>query len=239
MKKSSLSILFLIVFGLVSACNQISEPIVIITPEPLPTTVLQQATRFYEASETPGAESVDFVIDTNLLEKNGIPYQLTKGDNWYKYTSPEGDFSVLIPGGQPPAESIVTAENPIEAEIFRVESHNLGALNQQYIDYYDMVSSDLTEGEIFGDLDKYVLYERSNVDGKIVEDRQIQLNDTVGRELVLNMTSMGNPDIQFPMYARIFIEDGRFYQLYTVGIGEFGENDRLFLDSFVLNVNEE
>ena len=216
------------------------SPILIITPMPLPTTVPNQLELLREVREDPDIDSVEFVIDTTILEEGRVPFQLNGGENWYKYSPSDEHFSILIPGGLAPQESnIEQTVNGTNVDVNIVQSFDMSELNQQAIAYFDL--PEISAGSF--DVDKFLddigiliyFYDKSVLAHEIDELTKIQLDGFPGRELIVSLTHENVPDAELEMHIRYFVIGDTIYQLTTYGLGKFSEKDERFLESFTIN----
>ncbi len=147
---------------------------------------------------------------------------------WSEYSSPEGEFSVLMPGTPTKQiRSVQTASGPLDAHMFLVE-HGGVAYMVAFSDYPTMVIQDRPSQLILdGARDGAV----ANANGKLLGESMVSLNGHQGREL--DIEPMGG---KVTIRARIFLVDHRLYQVMvlTPKGKDFSGDVRKFLDSFSL-----
>lgn len=210
---------------------------------PLPTTVPDQATRLAQACEEAEKRrgvSVDFVIDVEAFKDGHSSFCLSLGDNWYKYTSTDGGFSVLLRGTDPPNESVVdqavTANDAIKVNV--VQSEYLGpAISASAVTFFNLQTLNIGKLSAIEFLETFTfeyLESLGDVDVEIAEEINIQLNDYPGKDLLVTFS-----DQQSELYSRIrvYVIDHTIYQLTAVGVPDevLGDNGERFLNSFTLN----
>ncbi|MBP7688050.1 MAG: hypothetical protein KA765_09085 [Thermoflexales bacterium] len=223
-------------------------PVSIIEPIPLPTTVPNQAALIKKATRT---NLVDFVIDTRQLEQGVVPWWFQTRSAWYKYTSPDGAFSVLMRGGIAPEESTLkefvnTAANgsilmeligPAAAEVKVVQAEYLMSENQSvaYFEAPALTSGESTSEEMLKSFDvAQIMGAIAKVE--VISDRRIQLNGFPGRDVLIRVATKNNPDVKIELHFRCYIVGNTVYQLLYGGSGKSAhETEARFLDSFTLH----
>lgn len=226
-------------------------PVSIIEPIPLPTTVPNQAALIKTATrdEVP----VNFVIDTRELNHGVVPWWFATRSVWYKYTSPDGTFSVLMRGGRAPEESTLqeivgTASNgsilkelmsPATAEAKVVKTAYLMSENQAVV-YFEapaLTSGESTPEELLKSLDIAQMM-GAIAEVEIISDRRIQLTGFPGRDVLIRVAAKDSPDVKVELHFRCFIVGNTVYQL-LYGDGSWGksghETEERFLNSFTLH----
>lgn len=147
---------------------------------------------------------------------------------WNEFKSPQGEFSILIPGTPTKqTRSVETPSGPLEAHMFLAEQGDV-AYMVAYSDYPTMVIRDRSSKLILdGARDGAV----ANAHGTLVRESVVSLNGNHGRELEIEPAG-GKVTIQ----ARIFLVGHRLYQVMvlTPKGTDFTEDVRKFLDSFTL-----
>ena len=117
---------------------------------------------------------------------------------WQNYTSKEGNYSAQMPG-TPKSQSQQEAGLTVHADT--VELSN-GAYAVSY--------TDLPKGAPF-DLDGAVKGVVSGMKGELVQSKEITLEGKPGREFTFKIPGKGAGA------ARLFVKDGRLYQLIVAG----------------------
>lgn len=222
-----------------------------IIPPPLPTTLPDQQAQLDEAAQNK-VNSVDFAIDTTLLEASSIPFRFKNGDNVYKYSSPNGAYSVLLYGSDRPAGiGGIGGGFPANVfgnavEYFGVEASDFTGLVSNNVWYYTDPS--LTKGEQTPE--QYLaLFADSPVGGVIgilgmasatvVEQHEIQLQGFPGRDFILEVSPNAGGNASFDARLRVFVVEDMVYQLFASnksgGTLDDSETSVWFLDSFTLN----
>lgn len=159
-------------------------------PPPLPTTLPDQQARLAEAKEN-RVESVDFVIDTAELEEWRSPVFSPAGSFWYKYTSQDGRFSIIMHGFNPPNEASAPRafENSTVA-VQRIQTDYISGGSYHTIDYFDepsLINGHVTAQEYldaFLDsfLDRAIILSGFSGAPEVVSETNIQMNGYPGRD---------------------------------------------------------
>jgi hypothetical protein len=211
-------------------------PVTKVVPVPLPTTIPNQAELLAQAAEE-GRNSVDFVIDTMELDDGKVPWRFATGANWYKYTSPGGEFSILMLSSIPPKQASDSNPQQYEDNEVNVVSSSFAVpMIVHRVIYYDAPGSVVGDVETKGFLDAYQFSDTT----KIIQQTDIELGGYHGREFVGRIWTEGEPDLQFDMRTRIYVIEGSVYRLIVTGVDPeevFGENGDRFLDSFTPNTS--
>lgn len=202
--------------------------IIQITPAPLPTTRPDQAALLDQAAEEE-VYSVDFVIDTMALENGIVPWRFANGTNWYKFTSPEGEFSVLMLSSIPPEHKSGRKGNIVTSSFAT-------PLTFHSVAYYE--EPELTRGNVTAKefLDAYQFDDTTET----IEQRDIKLDGYYGREFIQRINIDRDPKEQFDMRTRIYIVGNKVYRLSVTAWNPdevFGDNADRFLNSFTLNIS--
>ena len=209
-----------------------SEPPVIeIVPVPLPTVMPDQAALLAQVAEE--GNSVDFVIDIMELEDGKVPWQLALKVNWYKYTSPGGEFSsLMLSGPLPDTEVGVSSRQGYgKGEAKRVSSAFATPMLMHMVTYYDTPEAVGKDVKIEEFLDGYQFSDTA----EMIEQTDIELGGYRGCEFVLRIRAEGEPDYQFDMRARVYVIEGTVFELRVTAVDPeevFGANGDRFLDSF-------
>lgn len=228
-----------------------TSPVSIITPIPLPTTVPNQAALIKKA--TRDDVPVDFVIDTQELNHGVVPWWFATRSVWYKYTSPDGAFSVLMRGGRAPEESTLqevvgTAPNgsilkelmsPATAGAKVVKTAYLMSENQAvtYFEAPALTSGESTPEELLKSLDIAQMM-GAIAEVEVISDRRIQLNGFPGRDVLIRTATKDSSDVKVELHFRCFIVGNMVYQLTYGGFGESAHTtEERFLNSFTLHVS--
>jgi len=230
------------------ASNATSEkPVTIIVPLPLPTTLPDQQARLEEASKN-RVTSVDFVIDAAELETRSIPYRFAQGENWYKYTSQDGAYSVLLFGSERPTRLVdfeaVVFNNPVKYQaVYADDPTGLATNAVSTFSHPQLVSGKLTPEEYLE------LLANSLPDGAIIPTRiasvniinqdNIQLEDYPGRDFIIEVLPNEGGNASFIARLRVYVVGNTVYQLYAANVlndtTDDNENTVRFLNSFTLN----
>ncbi len=211
-------------------------PVIIITPIPLPTAVPNQAELIKKATRD---HPVDFVIDTQQLKNGVVPWWFYRFDNWYKYMSSDGTFSVLMHGGIAPKETTLKEMlGPSHADAKVVKADYL-MLDNQAVTYFQnpaLISGELTPEQFIDSFD-FAETLRPIAKVEVISDKRIQLNGFPGRDVLLENTSEDDPQVKIKMHVRFYVVGNMVYQLTYVGSGDPSshEVENRFLDSFTLN----
>ncbi len=215
-------------------------PISIIKPIPLPTTVPNQAALIKKATRT---DPVDFVIDTQQLEHGVAPWWFFTRSIWYKYTSSDGAFTVLMHGGIAPKESTLNELlGPSYANAKVVKADYLGEENQaiSYFEIPALASGQSNPAEVLKSAD---LAKLAGAAAKIevVADHPIQLSGYPGRELLIQLTSQDLPTVKMALHIRLYVVGKMLYELIYAGFGKsaYDDTEDRFLNSFTLNISAQ
>lgn len=150
-----------------------------------------------------------------------------KANTWRTFSSPEGRFSVLMPG-TPLAhkQNVQTPVGALALNIFLVERGNK-SYGVSYSDYpKDLVENGSSDSILSGAQAGSV----ANVKGRVVAEKKIALGQHPGREYQLSTPQGG-------YRARIYLVGERLYQNIVMGPVTPSEDADKFFDSFQL-VNE-
>jgi hypothetical protein len=212
-------------------------PVSIIEPIPLPTSVPNQAALLKDATR---AKPVGFVIDTQQLEHGVVPWWFQSLDNWYKYTSPDGAFSILMHGGIAPKESTlnnILGKPGLEVKVVKADYLMSEMQAVTYFEDPALISGELTAGQILESLDPtQLLGAVANVE--VVADTRIQLSGFPGRDLLVKVAAKGKPDMKTDIHIRFYVVGSTVYQLTFGGFGKSAhETEERFLNSFTLHVS--
>jgi hypothetical protein len=205
-------------------------------PVPLPTTVPDQAAQLAQAADKK-VNSVDFVIDTMELEEGKVPWRFATGTNWYKYTSPEGEFSILMLSSVAP--EYATSPNATRydtSEVHLVSSTFPIPMLMHTVVYYDLSKKTVGDEELTDFLDKYPFTDTAS----IIRQTEIELDGYRGREFVRRTNSEGETDVQFDMRTRVYVVENTVYEISVSAWDPeevFGGNGNRFLDSFTLSTS--
>lgn len=148
-----------------------------------------------------------------------------------EFQSKEGRFKVLIPGTPKELERSTAG---IRTKMYVIEIKNNGAYMAAYADKPGTkdAKDDVIEKVLKASRDGVI----SNFNGKLLKDSSIKLNDKYpGRDFEVELEF---PDDKSKRLARlrIYLVDGRLYQVHVLGTKEFVTSDEAtkFLDSFAL-----
>ncbi len=212
-------------------------PISIIEPIPLPTTVPNQAALIKKATRT---DPVNFVIDTQQLEHGVVPWWFRTLSTWYKYTSPDGAFSVLMRGGIAPEESTLNELLGPSHAVAKVVKADYLMSEIQAVTYFEvpaLTADKSTPEEVLKSLDLAQLGGAA-AQVEVVADTGIQLNGFPGRDLLIKIATKDKPDMKTDWHVRFYIVGSTVYQLTFGGFGKSAhETEERFLNSFTLHVS--
>lgn len=194
---------------------------------------LEEATKRKRSSVT-----VDFVIDVSELKNGATPVQLYYGDNWYKYTSPDDAFSVLMRGSFGPTESTYTTTiGNSYLEIKAVEAAYLLS-ERQIVNTFEIPSTVIDDVTLEQFLDSLDPTTRLTTDANAIIDaaNRIQLDGIPGREWIFRVTTDDNPKPTQPIHVRIYVVGRTAYHLTFGGVlPDANETGERFLNSFTLH----
>ncbi len=210
-------------------------PVTIIEPIPLPTTVPNQAEQINKATIN---HPVDFVIDTQQLKRGVVPPRFMSLDTWYKYTSPNGAFSVLMHGGLAPQESTLDELLSTAPPGVKVVKANYLMMENQAVSYFEppaLTSGELTPEQILDAYD-FARLMGAVAEVEIISDDRIQLSGFPGRDVLLRAVLKDGSDVKAEMHVRVYIVGNTVYQLTYAGFGKSThETEMRFLNSFTVH----
>lgn len=142
--------------------------------------------------------------------------------HWREFSSPEGRFSVLMPG-TPAAETRTPKDQPIELHMFTVDQGSKAFMAS----YFDLApSSVLPDAILDGARDGSVM----NMQGTLIKEERITLDGHAGR--AFQASARGNSFVE----TRMYLVDRRLYMLMVVRQDREEDKDAAkFLSSFKLN----
>ncbi|CAG0936017.1 hypothetical protein TFLX_04878 [Thermoflexales bacterium] len=208
---------------------------IIITPIPLPTTVPNQVELIKKATRNhPG----DFVIDTQQLKGGVVPWWFRSLDNWYKYTSPDGAFSVLMHGGVAPKETTLDDQQGAFLPGTKVVEANYLMTENQKVIYFEspVLAAGTLSPEQFLQSFEFDQLAPATYEVKIVRDERLQLGEFPGRDVLLQYIPLDQPEKKTEIHIRLYIVENTFYQLLYGGFGKSTqETEARFLNSFTVH----
>lgn len=147
---------------------------------------------------------------------------------WLNFESESGRFSVLFPGApDEQVESVQTAIGVIETQFFMVTQRDL-AYSVNLADYPpEMIAAGDTQQMLDGARDGAV----SNVNGELLEEKELTLGGYPGRELKVRVEEEG-----IVVRARIYLVNERLYVIQAMSKERLASSEDIdkFLDSFEL-----
>lgn len=218
-----------------------------IIPPTLPTSLPDQQERLEEASNNK-ENSVDFVIDTTLLESHSIPFRFANGENWYKFTAHNGAYSVLLYGSDRPAGLMgfpaLIFDNSVE--FYGVIANNSNLLGSNEVTTFtdpQLANGEQTPEEYLESLESSLMDGAVNLLNvasiNIISQENIQLNNHPGRDFTLEIKPNEGGNASYFAHLRIYVVGDTVYQLYAANVLDDtvynNENTIRFLDSFTLN----
>ena len=146
---------------------------------------------------------------------------------WATFTSEDGGFSILFPGKpEEQIESVSTAIGTIETEFFIVEQKDR-AYSLNYADYPKEIIAASDAGSM---LDGAGMGAVSNVNGELLDEKEITLDGYPGREIRIEVK-----EDDIIIHARFYLVENRLYVVQAVSKSEASTPDiDKFLDSFQL-----
>jgi hypothetical protein len=208
-----------------------------ITPIPLPTTVPNQADLINKATTN---HPVDFVIDTQQLKRGVVPPRFMVLDTWYKYTSPDGAFSVLMHGGVAPKETISNDQQGKFPPGVKVVRADYLTQDNQAVTYFEnpaLISGELTPEQFLNSFD-FAQALRPAAEVEVISDKRVQLNGFPGRDVSLQATLKDESDLKVELYMhiRFYVVGNTVYQLTYADIGTASsDTEARFLNSFTVH----
>jgi hypothetical protein len=156
--------------------------------------------------------------------------EATGGQNleWLNFESESGRFSVLFPGEpDEQVESVQTAIGVIESQFFMVTLENM-AYSVNLADYPpEMIAAGDTQQMLDGARDGAV----SNVNGELLDEKELTLSGYPGREFKVKVEDEG-----IVVRARIYLVNERLYVIQALSKERLASSEDIdkFLDSFQL-----
>lgn len=225
---SLLTTLFLLSCGETAVSEPTSIPPTS-TPAPSPTPENIQATRMAEAVATGEANgetrvSVDFVID--LDEANGdIPAPIFFGDNWFKYTDPNGKYSIAfygIPSPELPSDALPPTATMLQSRqlttfyTFAIFPSDSQFSVEQFTESYTAVTNNPL-----------------NLTLTVRSTAPIAVNGVEGTEIIWEIDAESGASLNLLAKSWFLETETEVYQLTVAGLEEdaLGENGRKFFES--------
>lgn len=150
--------------------------------------------------------------------------------DWKTFESTEGKFSILfLKDPEEQTESVPTVIGTLETKFYMVETKDM-AFSVNFVDYPAEI---IQSGDVKMMLDGGVQGAVSNVDGTLLEQKDISLDGHPGREMRAEAKLEGD-DVIFK--ARIYLVENRLYMIQVVSLKSKASSADVdkFLDSFQL-----
>ncbi len=149
---------------------------------------------------------------------------------WQSFESEDGRFSVSFPGTpEEQVESVTTAIGTIETQFFVVTQKDM-AYSVNLADYPpEVIAAEDIQQMLDGARDGAV----SNVNGELLEEKELVLNGHPGREFKVKVE-----DEDIVVRARIYLVNERLYVVQALSTERLASSEDIekFLDSFQLEL---
>lgn len=153
---------------------------------------------------------------------------------WREFVSHEGQFKTLFPGV--PEESLEEREwNNFRIQTYKFAVSSAIVFSVRYTDYPDAASTNQEKLKYYYDYQRDLAQKLTN--SKLISEREIRLDDTLGREVIVERQSFLNLNNQIDIY-RFYFVGNRMFQINTsikssrLKNTENEANMQFFLDSF-------